>query len=151
MTDSALTEPRLTHIALLSGDLDKTIEFYTSFTPLRVVEEFSDKDGRSCWLSNPGQTATPFIIVFVAFNKDSGKQVGLLDQFGHLGIEVPTREEVDAAAEKARELGILHWEPRDRGQHVGYVCAVKDPDGNIVEFSHSQKVFESVRRRWPDA
>ncbi len=151
MTDGALTAARLTHIALLSSDLDKTIDFYTTHTPLEVVEEFSDKDGRSVWLSNPGQTATPFIIVFVAFNKDAGKQVGLLDEFGHIGIEVPDRAQIDAIAERARELGVLHWEPRDRGKHVGYVCALKDPDGNIVEFSHNQAVFEKLQQRWPNA
>jgi hypothetical protein len=37
---------------------------------------------------------------------------------------------VDALAEKAREKG------------------VRDPDGNVIEISHDQKVFETVRRLW---
>jgi len=148
MSQSALAEARWTHVALPSGDLDKTIAFYTSLTPLVVVEEFADADGRSVWLSNPGQSATPFVLVFVAFTKDNGGQLGLLHPFAHIGIEVPNREDVDAMAEKARALDSLHWEPRDMGGQVGYICALKDPDGNVVEISHNQKVFESVRRLW---
>lgn len=31
---------------------------------------------------------------------------------------------------------------------VGYICALTDPDGNVVEFSYGQKVFTSVREKW---
>jgi lactoylglutathione lyase len=148
MSQPVLPEARWTHVALPSGDLDKTIAFYTSLTPMVVVEEFSDADGRSVWLSNPKQSATPLVLVFVAFTKDNGGQLGVLQPFAHIGIEVPDRESVDAMAERARELDSLYWEPRDRGGQVGYICALKDPDGNIVEISHNQRVFESVRRLW---
>ena len=50
MSQPVLPEARWTHVALPSGDLDKTIAFYTSLTPMVVVEEFSDADGRSVWL-----------------------------------------------------------------------------------------------------
>lgn len=148
MSQSPLSQARWTHVALPSGDLDKTIEFYTSMTPLEVVEEYSDADGRSVWLSNPNQVETPFILVFAAFNGDHGRQLGVLHPFAHIGIEVPNREDVDTAADRARERGVLHWEPRDRGNHVGYICAMRDPDGNVIEISHNQKVYEAVRRRW---
>lgn len=148
MSQSYLNEARLTHLALQSGDLDKTIEFYTTMTPLVVVEEFSDGDGRSVWLSNPRQVETPFILVFVAFNAESGRQLGVLQPFAHIGIEVPNREDVNSIAQRAREMKALYWEPRDRGAHVGFVCAIKDPDGNIVEISHNQKIFEAVHRLW---
>jgi hypothetical protein len=35
-------------------------------------------------------------------------------------------------------------------EHVGYICALRDPDGNVVEFSHDQKVFATVRALWDD-
>lgn len=145
---TALTSARWTHIALPVGDLDRAIDFYTTLTPLVVVERFKDDDGESVWLSNAEQVETPFVLVLVCFNKDRGKQLGLLTPFAHLGIEVPNREDVDALADKARELGVLQWEPRDIGGVVGYVCAFKDPDGNVIEISHDQKVFSSVRRLW---
>ena len=143
-----LTSPRWTHVALPTGNLDKAIEFYTSLTPLVVVERFRDDAGESAWLSNDKQADTPMVLVLVSFSQDRGGQLGLLTPFAHLGIEVPERSDVDAMAERARELGSLHWEPRDMPGPVGYICALKDPDGNVVEISHNQKVFELVQKLW---
>jgi lactoylglutathione lyase len=145
---SGLTEARWTHVALPTGDLQKAIDFYTKLTPLVVVERFEDADGESAWLSNDKQVETPFVMVLVSFNKDKGGQLGLLTPFAHVGIEVPRREDVDEIAEKAREMGCLHWEPQYVNEQVGYVCALKDPDGNVIEISHDQKVFETIRAKW---
>lgn len=145
---TGLTSARWTHVALPTGDLDKAIAFYTTLTPLVVVERFKDADGESVWLSNDQQAETPFVLVLVSFNKDKGAQLGLLHPFAHLGIEVPAREDVDALADRARELGCLHWEPMQMPEPVGYICALKDPDGNVVEISHDQRVFTSVRKKW---
>ncbi|MFF3664589.1 VOC family protein [Microtetraspora malaysiensis] len=145
---SGLTQARWTHVALPTGDLDKAIDFYTSLTPLVVVERFRDDAGESAWLSNDKQAETPMVLVLVSFNKDKGGQLGLLTPFAHIGIEVPERGDVDAIAEQARELGCLHWEPRDMPDPVGYICALKDPDGNVIEISHNQQVFDTVRKLW---
>jgi catechol 2,3-dioxygenase-like lactoylglutathione lyase family enzyme len=145
---TSLPQARWTHVALPTGDLDKAIAFYTSLTPLVVVERFRDADGESAWLSNDKQAETPMVLVLVSFNKDKGAPLGLLTPFAHIGIEVPRREDVDALADRARELGCLHWEPREMPEPVGYICALKDPDGNVVEISHNQKVFDTVRRLW---
>lgn len=151
MTTTRLTRARWTHMALPTGDLGRAIDFYTSLTPLVVVRRFADADGESAWLSNEKQVETPFVLVLVSFTGDRGRRMGLLAPFAHLGMEVPDREDVDALAERARRQGCLHWEPRDVGGQVGYVCALKDPDGNIVEISHNQRVFETVRRLWGGA
>jgi lactoylglutathione lyase len=145
---SGLTQARWTHVALPTGDLDKAIDFYTRLTPLVVVERFQDADGESAWLSNPGQHETPMVLVLVSFNKDKGGKLGLLTPFAHIGVEVPERSDVDEIAERARELGCLHWEPRDMPDPVGYICALKDPDGNVIEISHNQQVFATVRKLW---
>ena len=145
---TGITAARWTHVALPSGDLDKSIDFYTSLTPLVVVERFQDTDGESVWLSNDKQVQTPFVLVLVCFNQDRGGQLGLLTPFAHLGIEVPERADVDSIAQRARDLGCLHWAPRQMPDPVGYVCALKDPDGNVVEISHDQQVFNSVQRVW---
>ncbi|MFV2018907.1 VOC family protein [Micromonospora sp. LOL_023] len=145
---TGLTHARWTHVALPTGDLDKAISFYTALTPLVVVERFSDADGESVWLSNDKQVETPFVLVLVSFNKDKGGQLGLLHPFAHIGIEVPNRADVDEIAARARELGCLHWEPRQMPPPVGYICALKDPDGNVIEISHDQQVFDTVRRLW---
>jgi catechol 2,3-dioxygenase-like lactoylglutathione lyase family enzyme len=153
-----LSEPRLTHVALPCSDLDRTIEFYTSVTPLVVIARNEDENGRGAWLSNEKQSKDPFVLVLAEFlpevagnfGQKPGHPIPILTPFAHIGIEVPEREDVDRIAEKGRELGYLHWEPRQMPEHIGYICALKDPDGNVVEFSHDQKVFSTVRSLWGD-
>jgi lactoylglutathione lyase len=151
-----LTEPRLTHVALPCSDLDRTLEFYTSITPLVVVARNEDENGRGAWLSNDKQSKDPFVLVLAEliprvaeqFGHTAGEAMPILQPFAHIGIELPRREDVDAIAERARAEGCLHWEPRQMPEHIGYICAVKDPDGNVIEFSHNQKVFSKVRELW---
>jgi lactoylglutathione lyase len=157
-TGQHLTEPRLTHVALPCSDLDRTLEFYTSITPLVVVARNEDENGRGAWLSNDKQSKDPFVLVLSEFNPEvaerfgqtPGEPVPILQPFAHIGIEMPRREDIDAIADKARAMGHLHWEPRQMPEHIGYICAIKDPDGNVVEFSHNQKVFATVRELWGD-
>jgi catechol 2,3-dioxygenase-like lactoylglutathione lyase family enzyme len=145
---SRLDKPRWTHVALPTGDLDKAIGFYTSLTPLVVVQRFQDDNGESAWLSNAAQVDSPFVLVLVSFNTDKGGELGLLRPFAHLGIEVPSRTEVDEVADRGRARGCLHWAPRQMPDPVGYICALRDPDGNVVEFSYNQKVYETVQQLW---
>jgi catechol 2,3-dioxygenase-like lactoylglutathione lyase family enzyme len=146
-----LTEARWTHLALPSSDIDASIEFYTTMTPLVLVATRDDEDGRNAWLSNDGQWETPFVLVLAAFNADKGTPQPILAPFAHIGIEVPRRDDIDEIAAKARSAGCLYWEPRDMPDPIGYICALKDPDGNVIEFSHNQKVFQTVRDLWGPA
>lgn len=158
MTDAKLTEARLTHVALPCSDLDATIEFYTTLCNLVVVARNEDENGRGAWLSNDQQTKDPFVLVVAEFLPDAasrfgqtpGEKVPTLAPFAHVGIELPERDDVDRMAQKARELGCLQWEPKDMAEHIGYICAALDPDGNLVEFSHNQKVFSTIRAMWGD-
>ena len=144
-----LTEPRLTHVALPSSDLERSIDFYKRLTPLVVVDRHEDDMGQAVWLSNDKQVKDPFVLVLVMFYADREKgQQPILTPFAHIGIEVPNRKDVEDIAEMGREMGCLHWEPRQMPDPVGYICALKDPDGNVVEFSHNQKVFETIRNLW---
>lgn len=148
MADPDLSKARLTHVALPCGDLDRSIEFYTTVMPLAVVERFKGEDGETVWLSNEGQVETPFVLVLVSFDRYGGAPQPVLTPFAHIGLEVETREQVEAMADRARELGVLHWEPRDIGGQAGYLCAMRDPDGNVVEISNDQRVFSLVRKLW---
>jgi lactoylglutathione lyase len=158
MTEPMLTEPRLTHVALPCSDLDATIEFYSQLCNLVVVAENADDNGRGAWLSNDKQSKDPFVLVFAEFNAEvagrfgqtPGEKVPTLAPFAHVGIELPSREDVDRMADKAREMGCLQWEPKEMAAHIGYICAALDPDGNVVEFSHNQKVFSTIRDLWGD-
>jgi catechol 2,3-dioxygenase-like lactoylglutathione lyase family enzyme len=153
-----LTRARWTHVALPVTDIERSIAFYTTLTPLVVVARNEDADGRGAWLSNEEQVEDPFVLVIAEFVPEVGARFGItpgekaptLTPFAHIGIELPEREDVDAVADKARELGALQWEPRDMAAHVGYICAVNDPDGNVVEFSHGQEVFATIKQLWGD-
>jgi len=139
------TSPRWTHIALPSSDLDASIAWYEEFTPLVAIDRREDADGRSAWLSHPGQVEHPFVLVLVMFFKDQGRRQPTMAPFAHLGIEVPRRDDVLALAERGRAAGCLAWEPADLPPPVGFVCALHDPDGNVVEISHDQGVYAKVQ------
>jgi lactoylglutathione lyase len=147
-----LASTRWTHVALPASDIDASVDWYRSWTPLAVVHERTDDDGRTVWLANPGEHLYPFVLVLVMHWAARGRRQPQLTPFAHLGIECPTRADVDAIAARAREEGLLAWEPADRGFPIGYICAVHDPDGNVVEFSYDQAVHESVQaaRHDPD-
>ena len=53
---------------------------------------------------------------------------------------MPSREDVDEIGARARKEGILERVPADGGPIVGYFCIVRDPDGNLVEFSFGQSI-----------
>lgn len=143
-----LTGPRWTHIALPSSDIDASVEWYTRYTPLVVLDRREDVDGKNAWLSHEGQVDDPFVLVLVMFFKDEGVKQPQLAPFAHIGIEVPERRDVDDIADRAREEGCLVWEPRDMPPPIGYICALSDPDGNVIEISHDQGVYAKVHEVW---
>ena len=141
--------PRWTHIALPSTDIDRSIEWYTKFTPLELLDRREDADGQSAWLGHSDQPDTPFILVLVSFFKDQEKgPQPTMAPFAHIGIEVPSRADVERIAEEGRAAGCLHWPPTDLPDPVGYVCAITDPDGNMIEISHNQGVYDKAQQVW---
>jgi lactoylglutathione lyase len=137
--------PRWTHVALPVADLDVSIAWYESFTPLRLIQRRADDVGQSAWLGHRTATEHPFVLVLVDFNEGHGLTQPKLFPFAHLGMEMPARADVDEVATKAATHGCLEREPIDLPQPVGYVCMLRDPDGNIVEFSHDQRVYDTFR------
>ncbi len=150
--DSHPSEARWTHIALQVGDIDATIAWYEEFTPLELVERRADDDGFGAWLGMPGPTNNPFILVVVQFLPDKNPfadtPLATLTPFAHLGIELPTRADVDALAERAAEAGCLVMPPTKLPAPIGYITTLQDPDGNMVEFSWDQGVYAALERRW---
>ena len=140
---------RFTHVALPSTNLDAAIDWYETYTPLRLLQRRSDTTGESAWLGQPDMVDKPFIIVLVSFFRDQNKgPQPTLAPFAHLGIEFPTKDEVDEVAERGRAAGCLMWEPQLLHEPIGYVCALSDPDGNLVEFSFDQGVYAKVDEVW---
>jgi len=58
----------------------------------------------------------------------------------HFGYDLPSRAAVEEIAARRRTEGVLVQGPADAGPIVGYFCMLRDPDGNLVEFSHGQPI-----------
>ena len=140
---------RWTHIALPCTDIDRTIDWYERFTPLQLLDRRSDADGQGAWLGHPDQGENPFILVLAAFNsaKDGPPQTTMAP-FAHIGFEMASRAEVDDVAARGDAEGCLSWAPRDMPDPIGYICALRDPDGNMIEFSHNQGVYAKAQEVW---
>ena len=140
---------RWTHIALPATDLDATIAWYERFTPLELLDRREDADGQGAWLGHRDQVDKPFILVLVSFirDHDNGPQT-IMAPFAHLGIEVTSRTEVDAIAARGEAEGCLAWAPKEMPPPIGYICALTDPDGNMIEFSYDQGVYATVQEVW---
>lgn len=126
--------PVMTHLALHVCDLEACIAFYREFCGMRVIHERSKEGMRVVWLAEPGRE-NQFIFVMVPGGQRRDQAAG---DYSHFGFALESRAAVDHMAEKARTAGYLAWEPREEPYPVGYYCGVRDPDGNMVEFSYGQ-------------
>jgi len=141
-----------THIAFAVKDIDASIAWYEKFTHLRVLARDEDEDGKNVWLGDSATVKSPFVLVLGQFNEGKDPFAPTphppMGPFAHIGIELPTKEAIDEVAAKAKEVGCLALGPRQMKKRIGYICFVKDPDGNTIEFSHDQGVYEKAREVW---
>lgn len=146
------TSSRWTHIALRVKDIDETIAFYQRYTDLELLDKREDADGYGAWLGHSDQKEFPFILVLAQFFEGhdpfAPAPLAKMAPFNHLGIELPTKADVDAIAARAEADGCLGMPARMMPDPIGYICMLEDPDGNLVEFSYDQGVYETVRERW---
>ena len=143
---------RWTHLALHVNDIDASIAWYERHTHLKILARNQDEFGRGAWLGDSAEAHSPFILVLAQFNEGmdpfAPAKHAVLTPFAHIGIEVPTRETVDELAAKAKDADCLALGPLQMPDPVGYVCFIKDPDGNLVEFSYDQGVYEKALEVW---
>ncbi|MDY7103774.1 MAG: VOC family protein [Actinomycetota bacterium] len=146
------TAPRWTHIALRVQDIDASIAWYTEFTPLELLERRQDDDGFGAWLGHAEPAENPFILVLAQFLPESdpfaGTPYALLTPFAHIGIEMTSRTDIEDMAAKGEAAGCLGMPPTEMPAPIGYICMLKDPDGNTVEYSFDQGVYAKAREVW---
>ncbi len=144
--------PCWTHIALKVKDVDATIAWYERFTHLSLLARGEDANGKNAWIGDSSHADSPFVLVVGQFYEGKDPFAPAphppLGPFAHIGIELPTKEKVDEIAAKAKAEGCLGFGPMQMPKQIGYICFVKDPDGNTVEFSYDQGVFEKAREVW---
>ncbi|MDP8242800.1 MAG: VOC family protein [Candidatus Hinthialibacter antarcticus] len=132
-------KPKLTHIGLCVENIETSAAFYKRYVDLDVISQRQENEMRVAWLGNPAVNST-FIIVLLEMEHQQSES----PSFHHLGLQVESKEEVDAIAQTAKQDGILIEDPADHGPVAGYLCIVRDPDGNGVEFSYGQEVFKAL-------
>lgn len=144
--------PTWTHIAFAVGDVEASVHWYETFTHLRVLARHEDKDGKNAWLADPDEKHRPFVLVIGEFYEGHDPFAPAVHHpmgpFAHIGIELPSREAVEAVAALGREHGCLALGPVEMPKDIGYICFLKDPDGNTIEFSFDQGVYETAREVW---
>jgi len=143
---------RWTHVALRVQDIDASIAWYTEFTPMELLDRREDDMGYGAWLGMSDQPDTPFLLVLAQFfpETDPFKHAPqeILAPFAHLGVEVTSRDDIDEIAEKGRAAGCLGMPPTEMPPPIGYICMLRDPDGNTVEYSYDQGVYTKAKEVW---
>lgn len=134
-----MTDLGLTHVALAVRDLEQSIGFYENYAGMKIVHRRPGPSGGGvAWMSD---LTRPFAIVLIESQQLNDTPLG---PFGHLGVAVASRDEVDRLAGLARAEGSLRSEPTDSGPIVGYWALIADPDGNTLEVAHGQKVALTI-------
>jgi catechol 2,3-dioxygenase-like lactoylglutathione lyase family enzyme len=123
-------------VAILARDVARACSFYQRYAGLVEVHRRTEHDVTVVWLAERDRGREFVIVLIGAPHADPVSPAPL----AHLGYAVASREEVDRRAALARVDALLVEEPRDAGPIVGYYCIVKDPDGNLVEFSYGQSL-----------
>jgi catechol 2,3-dioxygenase-like lactoylglutathione lyase family enzyme len=140
----------LTHIALPVRNLEAQLAFYAKHTSMRVVSTREDPETkmRTAWIANERDitpTGARFVIVLIegslprdVVGNDIKEEYTFLTSISHLGISMDSREDIDRIGAIAKAEGTLVLGPIYRNPVVGYICLVRDPDGNNIEFSVEQ-------------
>ena len=136
ITYATYMKSKLTHVALLVSDVDRTADFYIKYCGLKVIARRLDPNTgfRVVWLGEDLK------FVIVAFESEKKPIQSVTKPLNHLGFSLDTKEKVDQVSEIAKEEGLLNYGPVYIDADVGYICEILDPDGNSVEFSYGQKL-----------
>jgi catechol 2,3-dioxygenase-like lactoylglutathione lyase family enzyme len=125
------------------NEFDACIEFYKHYCAMFECHRRGDDHSQVVWLAEPGKEKE-FILVVI----DGGRAHEQPDgDFGHLGFAVESVARVDELAQRAKEEGRLVWPPRAEPYPVGYYCGIRDPAGNVVEFSYGQPLGPGAEDR----
>ncbi len=126
---------QLTHVALQVRDLERSIAFYERVCGLRVVHDRTE-DFRVVWVGT-GEQPPRFVIVLLA----KEYELNVAPPLQHVGLSVASRQDVDTFCARAERHGApIVWHATEGGPVVGYFAAASDPDGNLIEVSHGQRI-----------
>lgn len=127
--------PQMTHICLHVDNLVDCVEFYLRYCQMTVLDDRSVDGEGSIYLAAAGKPGVP------VFQFMSGGKTRALEKTDerHFGFAVESRARVDEIAARAQQEGVLQWDA-DEYMPGAYLCTLKDPNGNGVEFSFGHPV-----------
>ena len=125
---------RVDHLALECRDISKTIQFYQRYAEMEVIHDRFEHGVRVTWIRNrPDRNGLILVLIQGPEAPKTGKGA-----MNHLGFHVASSSNIDLISKMADSDNCLVEPAKNGGEILGYLCIVRDPDGNLVEFSYGQ-------------
>ena len=121
---------RLLHTMLRVGNLEQSIEFYTTVLGMKLLRQKDYPEGKFTLTFVGYGPESENSVIELTFNWDTG-HYDLGDGYGHIALEV---DDVYQACEEIRERGgkiIRDAGPMNAGETI--IAFVEDPDGYAIE------------------
>lgn len=128
---------RILHTMLRVGNLEKSLNFYTSVLGMKLLRRKDYPDGRFTLAFVGYQDEAEGTVLELTHNWDTTRY-DLGEGFGHIAIEV---EDAYRACEETKKLGgnvTREAGPMKHGTTV--IAFVEDPDGYKIEFIQKKNV-----------
>ena len=118
------------HTMIRVGDLDKSIDFYTSILGMKLIRR-KDYPGGKFTLAFVGYgDEEDNTVIELTHNWDT-KEYNMGDGFGHLAFGV---DDIYGTCEKIRQAGhAITREPGPMKHGTTVIAFIKDPDGYMIE------------------
>jgi len=121
---------RILHTMLRTGDLQRSVDFYTNILGMRLLRQKDYPDGKFtlAFLGYGGEADNTVIELTYNWGVDS---YDMGNAYGHIAIEV---DDVYAAADKIKAMGgkiLREAGPMNAGTTI--IAFVEDPDGYPIE------------------
>ena len=126
----------MTHVAIRTREMDASMDFYRRYAGYFVTHERVDDGIRVVWMA-PEPDDPDFVLVLLEMPHERVRQPAAND---HYGFAVGSRKEVDRIGALAEREDLLRYGPAEGGPIVGYFVMVRDPSGNVCEFSFGQPI-----------
>lgn len=127
----------LSHTALIVRNVDVMADFYQEFAEMHIIHRRNDEGVKVIWLRLPDPKSLTIVMI-----EDPNLEVGSYQRMNHFGFDAKSKEAVDRISDKAVKAGIAVYPAFDGGTVLGYMCMIKDPDGNQLEFAYGQMRVE---------
>lgn len=114
---------KLHHVAVITGDMEKSIDFYCKVLGLEVSQRFTAGDSDIAFLSTGNS-----LIELIAPADLKGKKVEFNDNV-HIAFEP---EDIETAFEKIKNAGVELKTDLNRSGNITY-CHFKGPNGETLE------------------